>query len=128
MRFYFRPIFVGYIFLIPFLKDYLVSTYFIKDVVDKVDIFLIGVSIEICGRNIYQFLNFIENSINWFIKIKIHLIDHILTLGKHLRCDFYVGIEEMLEDDVDRIFDVGGITIAQYSDILWGNGFYDFIP
>ena len=40
------------------------------------------------------------------------MFDHIIMLVKHLRCDFAVDIEEMLEDDVDGIVYGVGITIA----------------
>ena len=100
-----QPKFFGYIFSIPFLKDYLVSTCFVKNVVSQVDIMLIGVRIEICGRDISQLLNFIENNIDWCIDIKSHLFEKILTLGKHLKCNFSVGTKEILEDDVNGILD-----------------------
>ena len=49
---------------------------------------MVGVEIETCGSDISQLLNVVENSIDWCIHIKNNLFDHILTLGKNLRCGF----------------------------------------
>ena len=48
--------------------------------------------IEICSSDISQFLNVVENSIDWCVAIKSHIFDHSLTLVKHMRCYFSVGI------------------------------------
>ena len=61
------------------------------------------------------------------VQIKIHLFDHILRLGRHLRCDFSIGIEEMLEDDIDDLLDRVCIPIAQSSDVLHVDGYDDFL-
>ena len=79
---------------------------------------MIGVRIEICGSDIFQFLNVVENSINWCIDIKSRLFDHILTLGNHLRCYFAIGIEDILNDEINGLLDGVGIMIAQGSDAL----------
>ena len=52
------------------------------------------------------------------IDIKIHLFDRTLTPDTHLRCDFAIGIKEMLEDEVDGILDVVVIAITQGSDVI----------
>ena len=46
------------------------------------------------------------------------MFDYIFTLGKHLRCDFPMGIKEMLEDDVNGFLGGVSIVIAQSSDVL----------
>ena len=107
---------------------YLLLDCFVNNVLIQVDILLVGVSIEICGRDISQFLNAVENSIDWCVKIKSHLFDNIITLGKHLKCNFAIGIEEMLEDDVDGILDGVVIVIAQGSDLLCANSCEYFLP
>ena len=43
-------------------------------------------------------------------------------MGKHLRFYFTVGIEEMLEYDVDGILDGIGAAVMQGSDVLCANG------
>ena len=45
------------------------------------------------------------------------MFDHILKLGNLLRCDFSVGIRDILNNDVDGILDGVGIEIAQGSDV-----------
>ena len=67
---------------------------FIDNVIIQVDILLVGVGIEICGINIYQFLNDVENSIDWCLHIKSHMFDQILTLGNHLMCDFSISVDD----------------------------------
>ena len=48
-------------------------------------------------------------------------------MGKHLRCDFSVGIEEMLEDDVDGIIDGFSFAIVQISGVIFFNSCDDFL-
>ena len=79
---------------------------------------LFGVGIEICGSNISLFPNAVKNGINRCSHIKIHLFDHILMLGKHMRCDLFVGIKEMLEDDVGGILYEVIIKISKSSGVL----------
>ena len=79
---------------------------------------MVGAGMEICGSNISEFLNIVENSIDWGVNIKSHLFDHILVLGKHLRCDFSMAIKEVLEDDVGDFLDEGSIFIVQSSNVL----------
>ena len=86
--------------MIPLLKAYLVPSTFIGNVINQVDILLVGVGIEICGSDISQFRNVVENSICWCFHIKSHLFDHILMLGKHMRCNVEISVEEMLVDDI----------------------------
>ena len=100
------------------MKADLVLTCFVNNVVTQVDIMLIVVSINNCGSYISQFLNVVENSIYWYVHIKIRLFDHILTLNKHLRCNFSIIIKDMLEDDSDGLIDEFGVAIAQGSDVL----------
>ena len=69
------PSSVGLIFLISFPKDDLLLTC-VKNVVSQFDILMIGLRIEVCSSHISQFLNVVDNSINWCIDIKIHLFDH----------------------------------------------------
>ena len=128
MRFECRPIFVVCIFSIPLPKAYLVSTCFLKNVVSQVYILLIGARTEICGNNISQLLYDVEKSINWCIDIISHLFNHILTLGKHLRCDSTVGIEEILDNGVYGLIDGVGIAIMKVSDVLRVNVCDDFQP
>ena len=104
--------------MIPFMKAYLVSPSFIDNVIIQVDTILVVVWIEICGRDISQLLNVVENSINWCIHIKGHIFDHILTLGNHLRCDFSISVEEMLDNDADGILDGFSFSIVKISDVL----------
>ena len=59
---------------------------------------MVSMRIEIWGSNIYQFLNVAENIIDWCVVIKNYMFDHILLLGKHLRFDFFVGIEEIIDN------------------------------
>ena len=66
---------------------------------------MVVVGIEIRSIDISQFLNIIENCIYWFVYIKSHLFDHIITLGKHLRCDFDISFKNMIEDDVDGLIE-----------------------
>ena len=47
------------------------------------------------------------------------MFDHILTLDKHLRCDFYISVEDMLEDEVDCLIDGFSVSIEQGSDVLF---------
>ena len=88
---------------------------------------LFFVGIEICGSDISQFINVVENSTNWCVHIKILIYDHILTLGKHLRYDFYISVEEILEDDVDGLLDGVSVVIAQISDVLRVNRYDDLL-
>ena len=67
---------------------------------------------KICGGDIYQFLSITENSTSWCVHIQSHLFDHILTLGKHLRSDFFISVEDMLEYDIDDLLDVVSVAIA----------------
>ena len=46
------------------------------------------------------------------------MFDHILTLGNHLRCYFYIIVKKMLEDDVDGLLDAVSVFIAQGSYVL----------
>ena len=39
-------------------------------------------------------------------------------MGKHLRCDFSVAIEKMLEDDVDGIIDGFSFAFVQISGVI----------
>ena len=103
---------------IPFTEAYLVFTCFVNNIVGQVDILLIIVRIERYGRDISQFLNVVENIIDWCINIKIHLFDHIRNMGNYLRCGFTIVILEMLEVDVDGILYGVGITIAQVRNVL----------
>ena len=122
------PSFVVCIFSITFLEAYIVPSFFVNTILYQVYILLVGVSIEICIIYISQLLNFVENSIDWCVKIKSHLFDNIITLGKHLKCNFAIGIEEMLEDDVDGILDGVVIVIAQGSDLIRANSCDYFLP
>ena len=79
---------------------------------------LFGVGIEICGRNISQFLNVVKNSIDWCVNIKSHMFSHILTMGKYLRCCFSIVIKEILENDADGLLGVVGIATTQVSDLV----------
>ena len=92
MRFEFSPSFSSVLFLFHSRRPIFYRPVLLKNVVSQVDILLIDVRIEICGSNIPQLLNVVENSINWCIDIKSLLFDHILIMGKHLRCDFAAGI------------------------------------
>ena len=49
-------------------------------------------------------------------------------MGKHLRCDFSVAIEEMLEDDVDGIIDGFSFAFVQISGVVFVNSCDDFLP
>ena len=88
---------------------------------------MVSVGIYICGSNISQFLNIVENSINWGVNIKSHLFDQIVLLGKHLSYNFSMGIKEMLEDDVDCFLGGGSIVIAQSIDVLSVDSCDDFL-
>ena len=112
------PIFVRFIFSIHSPKAYLVLYFFVNNVISKLYIPLVGLGITIYGSDISELLNVIENSINWCFHIKSNLFGHILMLGKHLRCDFAVGIEDMLEDYVNFLLDSFSIVIAQISNAL----------
>ena len=59
-----------------------------------------------------------ENIIDWCVQINCNLFDHILTLGKHLRCDFAISTEDMIEDDVDGLISGVSVAIAQGSDVF----------
>ena len=109
MWFEFSPIFVGCIFSIPFPEAYFVSSYFVNNILSQVDKLLVGVGVDICGINIYQFLNIVENSIDCCVDIKSRIFDHIIKIGKHLRCDFSIGIKDILEDAIDGL--LGGVNI-----------------
>ena len=102
----------------PFPKAYFLSTYFVINIIRQVGILLVVVNILICGRDCYQFLNIVGKSVNWCVDIKSCLFEHIITLGRHLKCTFSVGIEDILEDDVYGLIGVVGIFIAQGSDVL----------
>ena len=54
---------------------------------------MVGVVVESSGSYISQFLNFVENCIDWCVPIKSHMFADILMMGKHMRCAFSVGIE-----------------------------------
>ena len=106
------------IFVITFPKAYIVLSIFINNVISQVDTLMVCVGIKICVSNISRFLNFIENSIDWYVHIKIHLFGHIIMLVKHLRCDFSISFEEMLEDEVYSLLGVVSVAIVQSSDVL----------
>ena len=122
-----HPKFFRFILVIIFPKYYLVSSGFIDNVISQVDIIPFSVGIEICGSNICQFLNAVENSIVWCIHIKSNLFDHILTFGKHLRCNFDISVKEIPEDDVDGIIYGVGVVISQGSDVFRVNICDDFL-
>ena len=88
-------IFVSSITAIPFHKAYIVLSSFIDNVISKGYVLMVGVGIKSCNSNISQVPNVIENTIDWCVHIRSHLFDHILTLGKHLRCDFSISVEYM---------------------------------
>ena len=127
MWFEFIPSFVRFIFAITFPKEFILSSSFIDNVISQVDILLISVGTEICCRDIYQYLNVYENSIDWCVHIKSNLFCHILTSGKHLRCDFSTSAEEMLNDDVNGIIDGVSVTILQGSDVLCDDSYDGFL-
>ena len=118
MWFEFSPIFVYCIFSTPLLKSYLVSSCFVYNLSSQVYILLVCVGIESCGRDIPQFINIVEHSIDWCVDIKTHLFDNVLTLGKHIKCNFSVAIKYMIEDDADGHLDGVSIEIAQDSDVI----------
>ena len=89
---------------------------------------MVGVRSWSCSINISQLINVVENSINLGVHIKSHLFDHILTLGKHIRCGFSIGIDDMLEDDADGILDGVIISITKISVVLCANSCDDFMP
>ena len=89
-------VFLAVSFSIPSPMAYLVLTCFVNNVVSQVDILLIGVRIEICSSDISQLPSVTKKKVSiGAYTFKIDPFDHILTLGKNLRCDFAVGIREI---------------------------------
>ena len=120
-------VFQFYLCKITFQKAYLVLSGFIDNVINQIDILLVGLKIKSYISNMYQLLNVIKNSIDWFIHIKSHFFDHILMLGKHTRCAFSISVEKILDDDVNGILDGDSVTITQVSDILHVNRCDNFL-
>ena len=56
------------------------------------------------------------------------MFDHIRTLGKYLRCDFTIGIKEILEDDVNCLLDGVCITISQVGNVICVDSCDYFLP
>ena len=121
------PSFVRCIFRIPFPKPYLEFSSSIDNVISQVGILLVSVWIGRCSSNISQFLYAVENSIDWRVNMKIHMFDHILTLGNHLRFDFTISFEKILEDDVNGLLVGDSIAILQGSGVYCINSCYDFM-
>ena len=91
MLFECSPSFAICIFSIPLLNASILSSYLKK--LSRVGILMVGVVVESSGSYISQFLNFVENCIDWCVPIKSHMFADILMMGKHMRCAFSVGIE-----------------------------------
>ena len=47
------------------------------------------------------------------------MLDHILMLDKHLRCDFSISIEKIPEDDADGLLDEVIFLIVQGSNVIF---------
>ena len=101
---------------------------FLNNVIRQVDIMLIVASIKSCGSDISQFLNVVEKIIYWCIDIKSHLFDHTPVLGKHMRCDYSIYVEEIHDYDDGGSLDGFSIVIPQGSDVLHIDRCDDFFP